>query len=83
MHIVESAYTQFIYEFGSIITLGRRQSKTLLTIDERESKLARNSVFYCHLLPIGRQMAIENSVSNYFDLRPSIVLTFSISAYPV
>ena len=32
---------------------------------------------------IGRQMAIENPVSNYFDLRSSIVLMFSIAAYPV
>ena len=38
----------------------------LLTIDERESKIARNSVFDCHLSPVGRQMTIENSVSNYF-----------------
>ena len=28
-----------------------------------------------------RQMVIENTVSNYFDLRSSIVLTFSIAAY--
>ena len=41
-----------------------RQSKTLLTIDERGSKIARKSVLECHLLPIGRQMAIKNSVSN-------------------
>ena len=27
-------------------------------------------------------MAIKNSVSNDFDLRSSIVLTFSIAAYP-
>ena len=46
------------------ITSGRRQSKTLLTIDERGSKIAMNSVFDCHLSPVGRQMTIENSVSN-------------------
>ena len=40
----------------------------LLTIDERRSKITRNMVFDCHLSPIGRQMAIENSVSNDFDL---------------
>ena len=28
----------------------------------RESKIARNSVFDCHLSPVGRQMAIENSL---------------------
>ena len=52
----------------------------LLTIDERGSKITRNSVF---LLPVGRQMAIENFVSNDFYPRSSIVSTFSIDAYPV
>ena len=47
-------------------TLGRRHSKMLLTIDEPGSKIARNSVFDCHLSPNWRQMAIENSVSNDF-----------------
>ena len=37
-------------------------------------------LFNCHLSPAGRQMAIENSVSNYFDKYSSIVLTFSIAA---
>ena len=41
-------------------------SKKLLTIDERGSKIARNRVFDCHLSPIGRHMAIENSVYNIF-----------------
>ena len=45
-------------------TPGRLQSKTLLTIDEHGSKINRNSVFYCHLSPVGQQMAIKNSVSN-------------------
>ena len=45
---------------------GRQQSKTLLTIHKRGSKMARNNVFNCHLSPVGRQMAIENSVSNDF-----------------
>ena len=44
----------------------RRQSKALLTIDERGSKITRNSVFYCHLSPAGRQMAIKTLVSNDF-----------------
>ena len=38
----------------------------LITIDEHESKMARNSVFDYHLSPVGQQMAIENSVSNDF-----------------
>ena len=47
-----------------LTTPSRWQSKTFLTIDERGSKIARNSVFDSHLSPVGRQMAIENSVSN-------------------
>ena len=38
----------------------------LLTIDISGSKIARNSVFDCHLSPDGRQTAIDNSVSNDF-----------------
>ena len=49
-----------------ISTSDMRQLKTLIRIDKRGSKIARNSVFDCHLSPIGRQMAIENSVSNAF-----------------
>ena len=67
----------------TIFTPDRRQSKMLLTIDKRGSKITRNSVFNCHLSPVGRQMAIQNSVSNYFDLRLSIVLLFLIAAYPM
>ena len=48
-------------------TPDRRQSKTHLTIVERRSKTARNSVFDCHLSPVMRQMAIENFVSNDFQ----------------
>ena len=53
-------------------------------------EIAWNSVFDCHLSPV--QMAIEKSgdkwqsktlFSTIFDLRSSIVLTFSIAAYPV
>ena len=40
--------------------------ETLLINDERGSKIVRNGVFNCHLSPIGRQMAIKNSVSNGF-----------------
>ena len=53
------------------------------TIDEHGSKFARKSVFDCHLSPDGRQKVIENSVSYDFYLLSSIVLTFSIAAYPV
>ena len=50
-------------------TPDREQSETLLTIDEGVSKIARNSDFDCHLSPLGRQMAIKNSVSNKFGRR--------------
>ena len=36
------------YDFTHI-TPGRRQSKMLLTIDERRSKIDRNSILNCHL----------------------------------
>ena len=72
----------------TISTPDNWQLKLLLTIDERGSKIARNRVFDCHL----SQIAIcrltvtngnQNNVSNYFYLHSSIVLTFSIVAYPV
>ena len=66
-----------------LCTPDRRQSKTLLKIDECGSKIDRNSVFDCHLSPVERQMAMKNPVSNDFDLHLLIVLTFSIAAYPV
>ena len=43
-----------------------RQSKTILTIDERGSKIDTTRVFDCQLSPVGRLMAIENSVPDYF-----------------
>ena len=57
-------------------TADRRQSKMLLTIDECVSKINRNSVFYCHLSPIRRQMAIKNSVSN--DISSTFVNSINI-----
>ena len=50
----------------SVSTPGRRQSKTLLKSMNADKKIARNSVFDCHLSAVGRQMAIENSASNDF-----------------
>ena len=69
---LQSQHKRFRYsqvplvDVSSKLTPGKRQSKTLLTIEERGSKIVRNSVFDCHLSPVGRQMAIENSVSNDF-----------------
>ena len=51
---------------NGIYKLDRRQSKVLLTIDKRENKITRSSVFDCHLSPFGRKIAIENLVSNEF-----------------
>ena len=73
---------QLVYFEMTITTPGRRQSKTLSTIDERESNIDRNSVFDSHLSPVWRQMAIENTVSIDFYLCSSIVLAFSIATYP-
>ena len=60
------------YSVGSNTTTDRLHSKTLLTIDERGPKIASNSVFDCHLLPAGRQMAIENTVSSEFGSAPVV-----------
>ena len=54
---------------ADILTPDRWQSKTLLTIEERGSKIVRNSVFDCQLTPDWRQMAIKtflNYISNNF-----------------
>ena len=64
-----------------------RQSKTLLPMDERGSEIATTSVFECHLSPVGRQMDIENFVSNstfvdsidVFDCRLSGVVSLYAS----
>ena len=58
-----------------------QQSKMFFTFDERGLKIVRNSVFDYHLSPVGRQMAIENSVSMIFFQSLSIVLMFSIATY--
>ena len=69
-------------------TPDRRQSKAS-TIDKHISKIDRNSVFDCHLSPVGRQMAIENTVFidvlstfrdsiDVFDCRLPAVMTPSL-----
>ena len=65
----------------TIITPGRRQSKTLLTIDERGSKIARNSIFDCHLSPIGDKWQSKTLFRTIFYLRSTIVSAFTIAAY--
>ena len=77
----------------SVHTSGRRQSKTHLSIDERGSKISIYIDFDCHLSPVRRQMAIENSVYNdcrsifvaginVFDCRlPGVVQVESFCAF--
>ena len=65
-YVTNAKYINISINQNHFNTPGRRQSKTLLTIDEPGSKLARNSVFDCNLSPVGRQVAVENSVSNDF-----------------
>ena len=55
----------------------------LLSIDERESKITGNTVFDCHLLPIGRQMAVKSSVSNDFLSMFFNSINILIAAYPL
>ena len=59
---------------GFSIIPDRWQSKTLLTIDKWGSKIARNSVYDCHLSPLGRQMTIKKTLFlMILDLPSSIV----------
>ena len=57
---------------NEIITQGRRQSKTLLTIDKRESKIDRNRVFGCHLSPTGDKWQLKTLFLEIFDPLSSI-----------
>ena len=61
-----------------LLTQDRQQSKMPLTINERGSKIARNSVFNCHLLPVGRQMQTKTLFLAIFDLRSLIVFMFRL-----
>ena len=67
----------------SYITPGRQQSKTLSTINKCVSKTDRNSVLDCHLSTVGDKWQSKTLFLLIFDLRSSIVLAFSIAAYPV
>ena len=51
-----------------LFTLDSRQSKTLLTIYKRGSKIARNSVLDCHLLPLGDKWQLKTLFLTIFDL---------------
>ena len=64
-------------------TANRRQSKTILTIDERGSKSLETlfSIAICRHL--GDKWQSKTLFLAILYLRSSIVLTFSIVAYPV
>ena len=48
----------------------------LSTIDDRGTQIAGNSVFDCHLSPVGRQTAVESSVSS--DLGSTFVDSINV-----
>ena len=54
----------------------------VLTID-KQSKIAINHVFDCHLCKSGDKWQLKTLFLVIFDLRSSIVLTLSIAAYLV
>ena len=58
----------------------RKRSKQSTNADQKSIETVF-SIVICRLL--GDKMAIENSVSNDFYLRSSIVFAFSIAAFPV
>ena len=57
-------------------------NRNAINNQQTREKFVRNRLLDCHLSPHWRQMAIKNSISNDFYLRSSIVLAFSIAAYP-
>ena len=66
-----------------ITTPGRWQSKTLLTIDEGGSKIARNSFFIAICHQSGDKWHWKTLFLKIFYLSLLIVLTFSIAVYSV
>ena len=64
--------------FFFITTPDRRLLKTLIL-----SKIIRNRVFGCHLLPDWRQMAIENIIAFFMIRVRRLLRAFSIAAYPL
>ena len=64
------AWQGFRYSFP---TLGKKQSKTLILINERRSNIVRNRDFDCHLSPDCRQMAIKTLCLEIFGSRSSII----------
>ena len=67
----------------TLFTPDRRQSKTLITIDERRSKIARTSVFDRCMSQSCHKWQSKTLFLTIFYLCSSIVLTFLIDAYPM
>ena len=67
----------------SIDTPSRRQSKTLSTIEERGSKSIETVFSIAICRQCGDKWQSKTLFLTIFGLRSSIVLTFSIAAYPV
>ena len=75
--------------WSTFFTPGRGQSKTLFTIDKCGSKIVRNSVFDCHLSPVGQSKTLflmiflstfVNSI-DVFDCRlPGVFFVFLVSS---
>ena len=86
MYVVEHSDQWIIWTPGynkPYTTPYRRQSKTLLTIDERGSKIARYSFFIAICRPTGDEWHSKTLFLTIFDQRSSIVLTFYIAPYRV
>ena len=75
------SYHEGSYVF--IYTPGRRRSKTLLTIDERGSKISKTLLSIAICRQSCDKWQLKSLFLTIFDLRSSMVLTFSIAAYPV
>ena len=65
-----------------MFTSSCQQSKKLFKINERGSKIARNSVFDCLCRQLGDKWQSKTRFLTIFDQRSSIVLMFSIAAFP-
>ena len=63
----ENSWVSEIYHHGLISHRYRRQSKTLLTIDERGSKIARNSIFDCRATNGNRKLCFKRFFSTFVE----------------
>ena len=80
MYIMDSS---FWFDTMIFNNWGRRQSKMLLTIFERGSKSIETVFLIVICRQSGDKWQSNTLFLGIFDLRPLIVLTFSIVAYPV